>query len=127
MTTWFNVTGCNPRNGSSREVFAASRDREDAQQYATEAHADGWTEVRVEAPGAPDPAYVATVQAEVIETADSLDALLAVLAEISQGVAGEDVAVWQGHRLVAVLPASGRVIRFAGLTCFTGNDPRPAA
>jgi hypothetical protein len=43
---------------------------------------------------------------------ESLDAVLAWVAELNEPQFGEDVAVWQGSRIVAVCRADGTVHRF---------------
>lgn len=60
-------------------------------------------------PAAIEP-FVATVGAEEVDRAESLDAMLATLAEIMDTTGPEDVTVWQGIRLVMVLCANGEVI-----------------
>jgi hypothetical protein len=52
--------------------------------------------------------FVALVGREHVESADALDGLLAVLAEVVDPTLNEDVAVWHGGRLVAVLHPDGR-------------------
>jgi hypothetical protein len=64
-------------------------------------------------PAAPEP-FVALVGVELVESADTLDELLATLAEILDDKGSEDVAVWQGPRVVMILHADGRVSDFGG-------------
>jgi hypothetical protein len=51
--------------------------------------------------------YVATISNGVLETADTLEGLLAVLAEIAEPEVDEDVTVWRGPKAVAVLHSDG--------------------
>jgi hypothetical protein len=60
--------------------------------------------------------FIALVGAEVVEQADTLEELLAILRDILDDVGTEDVAVWQGPCLLLVLHADGRVTRFDGGT-----------
>ncbi len=56
----------------------------------------------------PEP-FIATVGAEVVESADSLEELLGILAEITDEKPTDDVCVWQGQRVVVILFADGTV------------------
>ncbi len=69
------------------------------------------------APVVAEPAvpFLALVGAEIVEQADTLDDLLAILRDILDDVGTEDVAVWQGPCLLLVLHADGRVTDFAGM------------
>jgi hypothetical protein len=51
--------------------------------------------------------YTAYVGREHVEAGDSLADLLAVLSEIVDATVPEDVAVWQGNRLVVVVHPDG--------------------
>ncbi len=61
------------------------------------------------APTAAEP-FLACVGAELVESADSLDELLGILAEITDEKPSDDVCVWQGQRVVVILFADGTVI-----------------
>ncbi len=54
--------------------------------------------------------FIATVGSEVVESADSLEELLLVLGELIDEKPCEDIAIWQGLRLVVVLFANGEVL-----------------
>ncbi len=54
--------------------------------------------------------YIAMVGHEVVEESPNLDELLAVLAEILDDKGPDDVAIWQGQRLLMVLLGDGTVL-----------------
>jgi hypothetical protein len=69
-------------------------------------------------PAAPE-SFVALVAAEVVESAESLPELLAILAEILDENSEEDVVVWHGQRVVMIFRADGQVNDFmeGGASC----------
>jgi hypothetical protein len=72
----------------------------------------------------PSPLYFATTGRDVIEEGQDLDALLKILVEIVSPEVDEDCAVWEsGGRCVAVVLATGQVIRCAGPRLY---QPPPA-
>jgi hypothetical protein len=58
--------------------------------------------------------FVATVGASLVEGADNLPDLMALLEDVHE-VGHDDVAVWQGSRLLLVLTRDGRRIDLAAL------------
>jgi hypothetical protein len=56
--------------------------------------------------------YTALCRGEVIDASDSLDAVLAFVGGIVDATLAEDVVVWQGGRVAAVLLSTGHVVRF---------------
>jgi hypothetical protein len=66
-------------------------------------------------PAEPAMPFIALVGSEIVEQADTLDELLAILRDILDDTGPEDVAVWQGPCLLLVLHADGRVTDFAGM------------
>jgi hypothetical protein len=50
----------------------------------------------------------ATVGASLVERADNLADLLAVCEDLFETGLGEDLAIWEGNRLVAVWMSDGR-------------------
>ncbi len=68
------------------------------------------------------PRCVATVGASVVESSCDLQALFAFVEGCHDVGLGEDVAFWEGTRLVAVWFADGR-----RLDLRTAGNPRPAA
>ena len=71
----------------------------------------------------PPPAFAATCAAELVDWAGSLDELLAGLERIYEPGLGEDLAVWEGNRLVAVWLSDGRRLDLRA----EAGTPRPAA
>jgi hypothetical protein len=71
------------------------------------------------APAAEAEPFVALVGAELVESADTLDELLATLREILDEKGTEDVVVWRGRRVVLIFRADGRVSDFSegGASC----------
>jgi hypothetical protein len=59
--------------------------------------------------------FVATVGPSLVEGADNLADLLALLEDVHE-VGHDDVAVWQGSRLLLVLTRDGRRIDLARLS-----------
>ncbi len=54
--------------------------------------------------------FVATAAHETVEQADTLEELLATLAEILDDKGPDDVTIWQGQRLLMVLFGDGTVL-----------------
>jgi hypothetical protein len=72
----------------------------------------------------PPPAFTATIGAELVDWADTLDGLLGALDRTFEAGLGEDVAFWEGPHLVAVWLSDGRRL---DLRAAAGDLPRPAA
>jgi hypothetical protein len=71
----------------------------------------------------PPPAFTATCAAELVDWAGNLDDLFASLEGIYEPGLGEDVAFWEGNRLVAAWFSDGRRLDLRA----TADTPRPAA
>jgi hypothetical protein len=54
------------------------------------------------------PCYVATVGAHPVESAAALAELLAVLEDVFEPGLGENLAIWEGNRLLFVWTAEGK-------------------
>ena len=70
----------------------------------------------------PPPAFTATCGAERVDWSDRLEDLLSALERTFDPGLGEDVAVWQGSRLLALWLADGRRIDLR-----PAETPQPAA
>ncbi len=73
-----------------------------------------------------EPAYVAlSADGEFIDADDSLDELVRVLAELADPNDQEDVVIWHGHRVAAVIQCDGRVTRFDAPPAAPPPSPAP--
>jgi len=73
------------------------------------------------------PRFIALCFDEYVDADYNLDELLRVLADLADANDPEDVAIWDGHRLAAVVRGDGTVTRFdAPETPQATPEPRSA-
>jgi hypothetical protein len=72
----------------------------------------------------PDPAlFVALTGAEQVAEGPTLAAVLADVLDIVDAATDEDVAVWEGGRLVCAVTCTGQVITVAGQHFYCNGTP----
>jgi hypothetical protein len=69
-----------------------------------------------------EPRYVALVGAEFVASADTLDALLSLVRDLHSPDAGENVACWDGCKLLCVMRPDGSLLSLVRDLPYTETD-----
>ena len=120
---YYRIVGRNPRARNRPDTFATTRDGGEAAAFAQDARKDGWQDVAVRDEGAAGeeddtplcglyddgPTYVAYSAGERIDSAEDLNLLLAAAGEYAART-GQDLGLWRGSRLIAVVLRDGQCL-----------------
>ena len=129
VTPYYRIVGRNPRAANRQDTFATARDADEAAAYAQDATRDGWQGVAVRDESTPDAggeedytplcdlyddddeatAYRAFSAGEYIDSCDDLNLLLSAAGDYARST-NQDVALWRGSRLIAVVLRDGQCL-----------------